>query len=244
MPFQPGSQKPAVAWTIRPRRPRHDLPSIRATMSSGSSTHSSVRAEAELAGVDHERLVLRRPRPPRSGSSAGCAGRSPTRGSCGTRGTCRRAGGRRSPAGPAPDPTGRSVIRPCVDQLEDRPVGEDRRGRLIRRKSGSGADRRGAATECSTLGAARRGPRSRGGAGRATRTRGRRAARGSPCGPRRGRRGNGAGARPRLLPPSSSPRDASSGSCLIAHQTMQISPISGIFSASINQTNPQVTSGR
>lgn len=47
------------------------------------------------------------------------------------------------------------------------------------------------------------------------------------------------------MPPPSSPSDVevSSGSCLIAHQTMQISPIRGIFSASINQTNPQVTSG-
>ena len=36
----------------------------------------------------------------------------------------------------------------------------------------------------------------------------------------------------------------SSGSCLIAHQTMQISPISGIFSASMNHRNPQVTTPR
>src|SRR5258707_1265263 len=44
------------------------------------------------------------------------------------------------------------------------------------------------------------------------------------------------------MPPSSPRSDDSSGSCLIAHQTMQMSPISGIFRASISQTNPQVTS--
>lgn len=44
---------------------------------------------------------------------------------------------------------------------------------------------------------------------------------GSPCGPRRGRRGNGLGGwgRGRLTPPSPSLGFASSGACLIAHQT-------------------------
>ena len=42
-----------------------DLPSMRATMSSGSSTHSSVRPRHELAGVDDERLAVRRSRPAR-----------------------------------------------------------------------------------------------------------------------------------------------------------------------------------
>src|ERR1035437_9043292 len=42
LPFQPGSTYPAVEWISRPRRPSDDLPSSRATISSGSSTHSSV----------------------------------------------------------------------------------------------------------------------------------------------------------------------------------------------------------
>src|ERR1700756_3249811 len=50
VPFQPGSQKPAVAWTISPRRPILDLPSIRATMSSGNSTHSRVRPRQNSPG--------------------------------------------------------------------------------------------------------------------------------------------------------------------------------------------------
>ena len=50
VPFQPGSQKPAVAWTMSPRRPIELLPSIRATMSSGSSTHSSVRPRQNSPG--------------------------------------------------------------------------------------------------------------------------------------------------------------------------------------------------
>src|SRR5215218_2150405 len=50
VPFQPGSQKPAVACTISPSRPSEDLPSIRATMSSGSSTHSSVRPRQNSPG--------------------------------------------------------------------------------------------------------------------------------------------------------------------------------------------------
>ena len=71
VPRQPGSTKPAVAWTMSPRRPSELLPSMRATRSSGSSTHSSVRPRHELAGVDDERLARRRPRRARSGSSAG-----------------------------------------------------------------------------------------------------------------------------------------------------------------------------
>src|SRR5919197_1617970 len=50
VPFQPGSQNPAVAWTISPKRPSDDLPSMRATMSSGSSTHSSVRPRQNSPG--------------------------------------------------------------------------------------------------------------------------------------------------------------------------------------------------
>ena len=44
------------------------------------------------------------------------------------------------------------------------------------------------------------------------------------------------------MPPSSSGGEvSSSGVCLIAHQTMQISPIRGILSASIIQTKSQLT---
>src|SRR3954462_6957446 len=50
VPFQPGSMKPAVAWTMSPRRPSEDFPSIRATTSSGSSTHSSVRPRQNSPG--------------------------------------------------------------------------------------------------------------------------------------------------------------------------------------------------
>jgi hypothetical protein len=55
-PSQPGSTYPAVEWISRPRRPRLDLPSSRATRSSGSATRSIV-AEDELAGVQDEGLV-------------------------------------------------------------------------------------------------------------------------------------------------------------------------------------------
>src|SRR3954471_22077231 len=50
VPLKPGSTKPAVAWTMSPRRPRLDLPSMRATTSSGSSTYSSVRPRTNSPG--------------------------------------------------------------------------------------------------------------------------------------------------------------------------------------------------
>src|SRR3954451_9004011 len=50
VPAKPGSTKPAVAWTISPRRPRLDLPSILATRSSSSSTHSWVAPSANSPG--------------------------------------------------------------------------------------------------------------------------------------------------------------------------------------------------
>src|SRR5829696_1919044 len=49
-PFQPGSTKPAVAWTMSPRRPSEDFPSTRDTTSSPSSTHSSVVARQNSPG--------------------------------------------------------------------------------------------------------------------------------------------------------------------------------------------------
>ena len=58
VPFQPGSQKPAVAWTISPRRP-----SERLALDAGDDVVRQLdpflgAPEAELAGVDDERLVL------------------------------------------------------------------------------------------------------------------------------------------------------------------------------------------
>ncbi len=50
VPFQPGSTNPAVAWTMSPSLPKLDFPSMRATMSSGSSTHSSVRPRTNSPG--------------------------------------------------------------------------------------------------------------------------------------------------------------------------------------------------
>src|SRR3954447_9749169 len=50
VPLKPGSTKPAVAWTTRPRRPIDDLPSIRHTTSSGISTTSWVRPSTNSPG--------------------------------------------------------------------------------------------------------------------------------------------------------------------------------------------------
>src|SRR3954470_21653340 len=50
VPAKPGSTKPAVAWTISPRRPMLDLPSMRATMSSGSATSSRVTPSTNSPG--------------------------------------------------------------------------------------------------------------------------------------------------------------------------------------------------
>src|SRR3954463_10987953 len=50
VPRKPGSTKPAVAWTTRPRRPIELLPSIRQTTSSGISTRSWVRPSTNSPG--------------------------------------------------------------------------------------------------------------------------------------------------------------------------------------------------
>src|SRR4051812_28076661 len=50
VPAKPGSTKPAVAWTISPRRPIELLPSMRATTSSGSDTHSRVTPRTNSPG--------------------------------------------------------------------------------------------------------------------------------------------------------------------------------------------------
>src|SRR3954463_13256751 len=50
VPAKPGSTNPAVACTMSPRRPRLDLPSMRATMSSGSETHSLVTPRTNSPG--------------------------------------------------------------------------------------------------------------------------------------------------------------------------------------------------
>ena len=54
-PSKPASMKPAVEWISSPSRPRLDLPSTRPTRSSGTPMRSSVDAEHELAGMQHER---------------------------------------------------------------------------------------------------------------------------------------------------------------------------------------------
>ncbi len=65
-----------------------------------------------------------------------------------------------------------------------------------------------------------------------------------PWGPRRGSRGEGRGAwgwRSLLPPPPpSSEAGGSSGRCLMAHQTITISAISGIFRANMIHRNPHV----
>src|SRR5680860_832289 len=50
LPAKPASTKPAVAWTSRPRRPRLDLPSSRATRSTGSATRSRVEPSTNSPG--------------------------------------------------------------------------------------------------------------------------------------------------------------------------------------------------
>ena len=56
-PENPLSTKPAVEWISRPSRPRLDLPSSRATRSSGSSHLLERLAQHELARVEDEGLV-------------------------------------------------------------------------------------------------------------------------------------------------------------------------------------------
>ena len=56
-PAKPGSTNPAVEWISRPRRPSDDLPSRRATRSSGSTHPLQGGAQHELAGVQDERVV-------------------------------------------------------------------------------------------------------------------------------------------------------------------------------------------
>ena len=71
-----------------------------------------------------------------------------------------------------------------------------------------------------------------------------RAAAGSPCGPRRGVRGNGPrGCGGVRLPPSPDVRRGSSSHCLIAHHTMYSNIAMGIFRTSISQTKPQPMRG-
>ena len=113
VPSKPGSTKPAVAWTISPRRPRLDLPSIRATTSSGSRTHSSVRPRTNSPG-----WITNGSASPTSISSVRRARRvvevdRGRRGGCGRRGTTRRGAGRPRPAAPSRGPTARSRSGPA-----------------------------------------------------------------------------------------------------------------------------------
>jgi hypothetical protein len=58
VPCQPGSQKPAVAWTIRPEAAERGLALDPRDDVVGQLDVLERRAEAELARVDHERLVI------------------------------------------------------------------------------------------------------------------------------------------------------------------------------------------
>ena len=175
---------------MRPRRPRLDLPSMRATTSSGSSTYSSGAPEDELAGVDDERLlvadlhelgeVLRR------------VGQVDRRDAVVVEDAERAAQAQvdagRLDHGLVPRLDAHAALG---HQAADRPVGEDR-GRGHRGRSLPAGGVRAPYAWSARL-ARTTTERVRGGAGSA----------GSPCGPRRGRRGNGwRGWRGCLVPPS------------------------------------------
>ena len=172
-----------------------------------------------------------RPRRPRSRSVrllGGSRGRSPRRGGCGTRGTsCPR---RRSTLAGWTMPSSQGSIDDAAlgHEAADRAVGED---------GGRGHAR--------SLPGAAAGPRGARGRARPSGCAGARRGAGAPCGPRRGRRGNGSRRwrSGRLVPPSSSPAGCASlsGVACTAHQTSHSSAISGIFSANISQMKPQST---
>ncbi len=194
MPFQPGSQKPAVAWTISPRRPSEDFPSIRATMSSGSATYSSVAPRQNSPGWmtngSSASIMMRLGEV----ASAGRAGRSPRRGSCETRERSCRGAGRRSPAERASRSHGSIVIVPSATSR-----------RIVPSESTEALDR---AAPGASLSARPCAPARRRCACAAAPAAARPA-----CGPRRGcaasaaRRARVRGRRRTLLPPSSSPSD-------------------------------------
>ena len=201
VPLQPGSTKPAVAWTISPRRPSSTLALDPGDDVVGQLDPLQRAPEHELAGVDDERLAARRPRPPRSGCAAARAGRSPSRGGCGRRGTSRPGAGRPTPAAPAPGPTARSRSGPSST-----------RRRIVPSERTEVGTRGSPDSSAVGLGARRRVTgRTRGGG---ERQRARRAGRGAGgAGSGRGRvRARFARRRPRGRP-------SCSGSCWMAHQT-------------------------
>ena len=127
VPFQPGSQKPAVAWTISPRRPERALALDPRDDVVGQLDPLERPAEAELAGVDHERLV--RGDDDLLGQVLGRIAQVDRRRAVVVEDAERiaeaqvDARGLHEPGIPRVDP-----IRPSCDELEDRAVGQDRGG--------------------------------------------------------------------------------------------------------------------
>ena len=172
MPWKPGSTKPAVACTIRPRRPIELLPSMRATMSSGSSTRSSVRPSTNSPGwMTNGSSLADRDLLGEVGRRVAQVDRR-RRGGCGRRGRSRRGAGRSTRAGPARAPTGSMTIRPS----------SARRRIVPSERTEVGTPRQSSQAQRSSSWRAR---------ARTGRTRGGGSGSGSPCGPRRGVRGSG-----------------------------------------------------
>ena len=116
-PSKPGSTKPAVEWISRPRRPSDDLPSRRATRSSGNATRSRVAPSTNSPGCRMNgssasastRLVS---------SDKSCLTSIPACG-CGTPGSCGPGASPPTKAAPHPRPAGRSNAA-GVERLPDR----------------------------------------------------------------------------------------------------------------------------
>ena len=215
---------------MRPRRPRLDLPSMRATRSSGSSTYSWVRPSTNSPGwmtngsPSADLDVLGEVR------AAGRRGRSRRCGGCGRRGTSCPGAGRRWPAGPCASSHGSMRTRPSATRRRIVPSERTEVGG-IGPKSASG---RGpsALRVVGALGADDHRARAR--AGRAAPDR------------RAGRGADGAGRAARgwrgscLVPPSPPLGSCSgSGSARMAHHTIHSSATIGILSANMSQRKPQ-----
>ncbi len=216
---------------------------MRATMSSGSSTHSSVRPRQNSPGwmtngsssstTDLLGQVARRAR----------AGRSPSRDGCGTRGTSSPGAGRRWRAAPSSRPRAPSRSGPRG------PVAGSSRRRGLRSGSSRPVCHAGRVGARPGAGAIPQRPDFRGRQSwlgwraLATTVRVRAGGVGAdpPCGPRRGLRGSGPrGWTVRRAPPSPCCCSvSSSGTWCTAHQTMYSSSAIGIFSTSIRYTKVQ-----
>ena len=112
VPLKPGSTKPAVAWTMRPSRPRELLALDSRDQVVGQLDVLLGAPEHELAGVDDERLAVVELDELGRGSSAGRRGRWRRCDGCGRRGTSCPGAGRRWRAGPSRRPTARCARGP------------------------------------------------------------------------------------------------------------------------------------